>query len=163
LCVWFSCVNNTNRHTTSCLNDMNRHSCRNNAHNINVQTIQVDEWHPCLLYTNLWKANFAQLLLPIRGLLSLWCWGELNPFLLGGTKSLSPLENCSIGQLNLFPLGKHGWDYHFICPSKKILFSLRHLAWRSCLKILFHPFCSLNNNFFEKTMKAWTFNIVIEG
>jgi hypothetical protein len=53
---------------------------------------------------------------------------EFNPFFLGGTKSLSPLGNYSIGQLNLFSLGEHGWDYHFISPSKKILFSLRHLT-----------------------------------
>jgi hypothetical protein len=48
------------------------HSCLNNAHNIDVQTIQVDEWHSCLFHMNLWKSNFAQLLLPNHDLWSLW-------------------------------------------------------------------------------------------
>jgi hypothetical protein len=33
--------------------------CLNNAHDINVQTIQVDEWHLCLFHMNLWKINFV--------------------------------------------------------------------------------------------------------
>jgi hypothetical protein len=26
--------------------------CPNNAYDINVQIIQIDEWHPCLFHTN---------------------------------------------------------------------------------------------------------------
>jgi len=52
------------------------HSSLNNAHNINVQTIQVNESHSCLFHTNLWKVKFAWLLLPNRDPWSLQCtWG----------------------------------------------------------------------------------------
>jgi hypothetical protein len=101
------------------------------------------------IITKLWPIKFVML-----GGTYPW---ELNPFLVGGTKSFFPLRFCSIRQLNPFSLGEHGWDYHFISPSKKILFSSRHLAWRSRLNIFFHPFCSLKDNFFEKRIKAWTF------
>jgi hypothetical protein len=47
--------------------------CLNNTHEIDVQTIQVDEWHPCLFHMILWKPNFAQLLLPNCDPWNLWC------------------------------------------------------------------------------------------
>jgi hypothetical protein len=47
------------------------HSCLNSAHDIDVQTTQVDEWHSCIFHMNLWKIVFAQLLLPNYGPLSL--------------------------------------------------------------------------------------------
>jgi hypothetical protein len=43
------------------------------AHNIDVQTIQVDEWHLCLFHMNLWKTNFAQPLLQNHDPWNLWC------------------------------------------------------------------------------------------
>jgi hypothetical protein len=51
------------------------HSCLNNAYNINVQTTQVDEWHPCLFHTNLWKVDLIWLILPNCDPLSLR-WNE---------------------------------------------------------------------------------------
>jgi len=56
---------------------MNSHSCLNNAHDIDVQTIQVDEWHSCLFHTNLWKTKFAWLLWPNCDPQSLW-WSDYN-------------------------------------------------------------------------------------
>jgi hypothetical protein len=49
------------------------HLCLHNAHDINVQTTQVYEWHPHLFHTNLRKVDFAQWLLPNHDPLSLWC------------------------------------------------------------------------------------------
>jgi hypothetical protein len=46
-------------------NSLNPSMMLNNAHNIDVQTVQVeDEWHLYLFHTNLWKINFMGLLLP---------------------------------------------------------------------------------------------------
>jgi hypothetical protein len=42
------------------------------VHDINVQTTRVDEWHSCLIHTNLWKTHFAWLLLSNHDPLSLW-------------------------------------------------------------------------------------------
>jgi len=47
--------------------------CLNNAHDIDVQIIQVDEWHLCLFHMRLWKKNFAWLLLPNHDPWNLWC------------------------------------------------------------------------------------------
>ncbi len=51
--------------------------CLNNAHDIDVQTIQVDEWHPYLFHMNLWKVDSTLLLLPNFGPYYLpmhWCF-----------------------------------------------------------------------------------------
>jgi hypothetical protein len=36
--------------------------CLNNVYDMDVQTIQINEWHPCLFHMNLWKIDFARLL-----------------------------------------------------------------------------------------------------
>jgi hypothetical protein len=41
-------------------------------HDINVQITKVDEWHHYLFHMNLWKVDFAWLLLSNRDPLSLW-------------------------------------------------------------------------------------------
>jgi hypothetical protein len=48
-----------------------------NAHNINVQIIQIDEWHLCLFHTNLWKEDFTWQLLLNCGPWSLW-WNAIH-------------------------------------------------------------------------------------
>jgi hypothetical protein len=49
------------------------------VHDIDVQTTQVNEWHPCLFHMNLWKKIFTRLLLPNCDPLSLW-WLPLSKY-----------------------------------------------------------------------------------
>jgi hypothetical protein len=54
-----------------------QHLCLNNVHNINVQTIQMNEWHLYLFHTNVWKTNFQWKLLPNHDSWTLW-WLNFN-------------------------------------------------------------------------------------
>jgi hypothetical protein len=49
------------------------HSCVNNAHDIDVQTIHIDEWHLCHFIYTYEMINFAWLLLLNYGPWNLWC------------------------------------------------------------------------------------------
>jgi hypothetical protein len=66
------------------------HLWLNNVHDINVQIIQINEWQ-----TNLWKADFAWLLLSNHGLCSLWLiWAMI-------------LQKCNIVHLSIHVLIKN--------------------------------------------------------
>jgi hypothetical protein len=53
-------------------------------HDIDVQTTQVDEWHHYLLHMNLWRVDFARLLLSNCDPLNLW-WN--NKLITKGNKN----------------------------------------------------------------------------
>jgi hypothetical protein len=55
-----------------CLNNMNRYMIFTFNHDIDILSLQINEWHLCLFYANLRKINFALLLLSNHNPWNLW-------------------------------------------------------------------------------------------
>ncbi len=71
-------------------------------HDIDVQIVQVDEWHLCLFHMNLRKTNFTWLVYPNHGPWSLWCWNTWITPSLGYTSNLIPFTRDHFLKPRLF-------------------------------------------------------------
>jgi hypothetical protein len=131
------------RHIAFVSKQCTQHQCSNNT----------NRWmHLCLFHMNLWKTDFAWLLVPNCGPWSLWCRCKTYRFKKGR---------------------KWGWWSIYKCPISETLSSLQNVPycmpyvafkhysiWSHCNVVIFEPF-SFEVHVFDsfKVLHMWSFKI----